>query len=413
MGWLFGKRSMSPEDRFADEMMALAQSLAGFKAERIDGFRLRLELPDGRAIVMNLGNIYLEAQKLTGEERAARLRTAVLAMAPPPRPETWAEAAPKLMPAVRSVSWLTGPPGPRPISRTFLPFLRLMCAIDSEHALSYVTDDDLSKWGVSDERAFDTAATNLAARTVQIGRAGQIAIVMGPDGYTSSWLAAPSKLYRFAGDVAPEVVAVAASRDSLVLVDVADFRATLKVMEEEIAGYQKTPRQLSPVPYRVTATGVEVWDPPRNHPAAPLVEKAQRLLANVEYNQQGAALDERLAKSGQDVYVASHSLVGLPDGSVWSWAVWVKQVTNGLLPQVDVVVMGDNDHKDDRFGVAWADAISLAADWLVLEAEYDPPRWRYRAWPPAATVAALRSVAVPFPSASHQTGGSSQTPYPR
>jgi hypothetical protein len=72
-------------------------------------------------------------------------------------------------------------------------------------------------------------------------------------------------------------------------------------------------------------------------------------------------------------------------------------VTNGLLPQVDVVVMGDNDHKDDRFAVKWADAIRLAADSLVLESAFDPPRWRYRAWPPAATVAALRSVAVPFP----------------
>ncbi|HEY8816080.1 MAG TPA: hypothetical protein VIP57_13380 [Candidatus Dormibacteraeota bacterium] len=397
MSWLFGRRSASPEDKFADEMVVLAKSLGGLNAERIDGFRLRLELPGGSTGIMNLGNIYREAQQLTGEARASRLRTAVLAMTPFVRPQTWDEAAPKLMPAVRSVSWLTTPPGPKPINKSFLPFLRLMCAIDSEHALSYVTDDDLHKWGVSDDQAFETATQNLAARTFQVGRSGQIAIVMGPDGYTSSWLAAPSKLFRIASDVAPEVVAVAAARDSLVLVDVADVRATLKVLEEELTEYQKAPRQLSPVPYRVTATGVEVWELPRSHPAWPQVEKAQRFLANVEYNQQGAVLDERLAKSGEDVYVASYSLVGLPDGSVWSWAVWGKQVTNGLLPQVDVVVMGDNDHKDDRFGVSWADAIRLAADWLVLEAELDPPRWRYRGWPPAATLAALRSVAVPFP----------------
>lgn len=397
MSWLLGRRSTSPEDKFADEMVLLAHSLAGFNAERIDGFRLRLELPGRSPIIMNLGNIYLEAQQLTGEARAARLRTAVLAMAPPPRPETWDEAAPKLMPAVRSVSWLMGPPGPKPISRSFLPFLRLMCAIDSEHALSYVTDDDLHKWGATEELAFETASANLSARTVQVGRAGQIAILMGPDSYTSSWLAAPSKLYRIATEVAPEVVAVAAARDSLVLVDVADVSATLKVIEEELKAYQEAPRQLSPVPYRVTATGVELWESPQNHPARPLVEKAQRFLANVEYNQQRSVLDESLARAGEDVYVAGYSLGGLPDGSVWSWALWVKQVTNGLLPQVDLIVMGDNDHKDDQFGVRWADAIRLAADALVLEPAFDPPRWRYRAWPPAATVAALRSVSVPFP----------------
>jgi len=397
MSWLFGKRSLSPEDKFADEMKVLAQSMAGFKAERIDGFRLRLEPPGGSPIVMNLRNIFLEAQQLTGEARAARLRTAVLAMAPPPRPETWDQAAPKLMPAVRSVSWLAATPGPKPINKSLLPFLHLMCAVDSEHALSYVTHDDLDKWGASEARAFETASANLAASSVQVGRAGQIAIVMGPDGYTSSWLATPSKLYRIASDVAPEVVAVAASRDSLVLVDVADGRATQKVMEEELKSYQEAPRQLSPVPYRVTATGVEVWDPPRNHPARPLVDRAQAVLANIEYNQQRSILDERLSKAGEDVYVASHSLSGLPDGSVWSWAVWVKQVTNGLLPQVDVVVMGDNDHKDNRFGVKWADVIRLASDSLVLESAFDPPRWRYRAWPPTPTVAALRSIAVPLP----------------
>jgi hypothetical protein len=51
---------------------------------------------------MNLQNIYVEAQQLGGDARAEWLRRAVLAMAPRPRPASWRDAAPLLMPAVRT-----------------------------------------------------------------------------------------------------------------------------------------------------------------------------------------------------------------------------------------------------------------------------------------------------------------------
>jgi hypothetical protein len=397
MSWLRRRGSKTSEDQFADEVTELVKRLHGMEATRVEGFALRLENPGGSPITMNLANVYLEAQRLTGPDREARLRTAVLAMAPQPRPATWAEAEPRLMPAVRTVSWLAAAGLVGVVNKALAPFIAVLCAIDYEHGMTFVTDEDLAKWGVSAEEAFDTASANLVKRPVQVGRAGPIAIVLEPDGYISSWLAAPMTLWRIAKDLGTDVLAIAPSRDQLALVDASDMRGTTVLLEDSLKDYQEAPRQLSPVPYRIAESGVEVWVPPQTHPARTLVHKAQGILANVEYGLQQSALQERLTKAGEDVFVAGYALVQRPDGSVWSWAAWAKQVTNGLVPQVDLLLMGDNENKEDRFAVRWHDAIKIGGATLRREPAFDPPRWRYRGWPDAATIAVLRKLAVPFP----------------
>ena len=398
MSWLFGRKgSKSPEDQFADEMAALGESVMGFKVTRTEGFALHLEREGNNPIVMNLGNIFAETQKLHGAERQARLRNAVLAMVPPPRPETWDEAAPKLMPAVRAVSWLSASGSMTPVNRTFMPFLRLLCAIDGEHALTYVTDEDIGNWGVSEEQPFETAAANLSKAQVEVHRVGPIGVVTGPDGYASSWLAAPDRLHRIAADIGSSVIAVAASRDSLVLVDSANAEAAAKVLETELHDYLEAPRQLSPVPYLVGETGIAVWDPPRGDAMRGHVHKAQHLLAHSEYGHQREMLDKRFIEAGQDIFVAGYDLVQRKDGSMWTWAPWVKQVASALVPQVEFLLLGDSDDKASQFAVRWDDALRLAAGALERDPAMDPPLWRYRGWPSATVLAALRAQAVPFP----------------
>src|SRR5262249_1656335 len=104
MPWLRGAGS-SPEDRFACEVIALVRAILGLQARKVDDFALLIERPGGPPGTMNLQNIYVEAQQLDGDARAERLRRAVLAMVPRPRPATWRAAAPLLMPAVRTATW--------------------------------------------------------------------------------------------------------------------------------------------------------------------------------------------------------------------------------------------------------------------------------------------------------------------
>jgi hypothetical protein len=86
----------SPEDQFAGDVIAVVRGILGLKAKRVDGFALLIERPEGPPVTMNLHNIYAEARALAGEARAERLRRAVLAMVPRPRPADWADAAPFL-----------------------------------------------------------------------------------------------------------------------------------------------------------------------------------------------------------------------------------------------------------------------------------------------------------------------------
>ena len=193
------------------------------------------------------------------------------------------------------------------------------------------------------------------------------------------------------------MIAVAATRDQLILIDADHPEAAVRMLEPTLEHYQTAARQLSPVPYLVSEAGIEPWAPPPGHPAWPIVDKTAYYLAAVEYSQQKATLDDRLPKAGEDVHVAKYTLMQRPDGSLWSWASWVRQVTNGLLPRADVLAFGDTENPGAQLAVRWDDVLRLAGDALPEEAGYDPPRWRHRGWPDGDTMASLRADAVPLP----------------
>jgi hypothetical protein len=404
MRWLRGA-SPSAEDQFANEFIALVRAVLGLKAKRLDGFALLIESPNGPAVTVNLANIYAEAQQLEGDARARLLNRVVLATVLRPHPATWRNAAPRLMPAVRTaaganalISAPRGGGGPEvPFGRPLVPFAKVLCAIDSEHSMAFATCADLAAWGVTDDEALRTATANLARMPCEVHRTGPLAQVMGPDGYVSSWLAAPAPLARIAADIGSNVVAVAATRDQLILIDTGHPEATIQMLEQTLEDYQTAVRKLSPVPYLISEGGIEPWQPPVGHPAGPIVAKSAGYLAAVEYGEQTAMLDDLLVKAGEDVHVAKYTLMQRPDGSVWSWATWIKQVTNGLLPRADVLTLRDNENPDADFAVRWEDALRVAGGALREAADYDPPRWRHSGWPYGDKLALLRAHAVSLP----------------
>jgi hypothetical protein len=406
MRWLRGPSS-SPEDQFAHEVIAVFRRVLGLKARRADGFALQIGQPDGPPVTMNLHHVYAETRALAGQARAEQLRRAVLAMVPRPRPANWADAAPLLMPAVRAASWANAlafssgaaVPQALPFGKPLAPFVKVLCAIDSEHAISFATTADLAAWGVTDDEALRTAAANLARMPCQVRRRGPLALVQGPESYVSSWLAAPAALAAIAADIGDRVIAVAATRDQLILIDTDQPDAITGMLQPTLEHYRTAARQLSPVPYFISDTGIQPWEPPAGHPARPIVDKTTRYLAATEYGLQKTRLDDQLAWTGQDVYVGKHTLMRRPDGTFWSWTPWVRQVTNGLLPQADVISFVDNDHTDTQFAVTWQDALRLAGSALHEDAKYDPPRWNHHGWPDPGTLALLRASAVPLPPA--------------
>jgi hypothetical protein len=149
---------------------------------------------------MNLHHIYAEASRLAGTERHSRLVRAVKGVAlTPRRPETWAEAAPIILPAVRAASWAATGMATELARRRLVPFVQTILAIDFPASLTYVTRSDLDRWGVTATEAEATAARNLVGRFDALGQTGPVGFMAGPDGYASSWLAVPDTSPRSSG----------------------------------------------------------------------------------------------------------------------------------------------------------------------------------------------------------------------
>jgi uncharacterized protein YtpQ (UPF0354 family) len=390
-----GRRSL--EDEFGDEMIRLVRQVLGVKAERLPDFALSIPRPGAAAVTMNLRNIYREAETLEGEARLARLRTAVLAMQPGPRPATWEEAKSRLFPALRAASWAAAAGGPGPVRRAWAPFVRLLYAIDSEHGMTFANDSDLGAWGVNQDDVERVSIDNLLHQPMPLAMGDHAALVVGPDGYVSSWLTTPSALCRVAADLGSTLIALAPARDRLLLVRLDDENAVTSALEKALADYESDPRQLSPVPYLVDEGGLVPWKPPAGHRAARIVDRAEHVLAAVEYGFQQRALLDLFSKLGEDVFVARYSLMEHPDGSVWSWSAWVRQVTDGLVPETDYLLLGDNEDKSANLCLRWSDAVALSGEALKREEGYDPPLWRHHGWPEADTLSRLRERATSFP----------------
>jgi hypothetical protein len=190
MPWFCG--ASSPEDQFAREVTALVRGILGLKAKRVDDFASRIERPDGPPVTMSLRSVYAEAQEVDGDARGERLRLAVLAMVPQPHPASWREAAPLLIPAVRAASWANAIISPAgvvasaalPFGKPLVPFVKVLCAIDSEHAMSFATVTDLAAWGVTDDEALRGPAMDghQAVRSVPVDERGLLDVQRERDG---------------------------------------------------------------------------------------------------------------------------------------------------------------------------------------------------------------------------------------
>jgi hypothetical protein len=375
-----------PQETFVREVADLARQLLGARVERLGDLGLRVQAPGAEAVTINLDNLYIETQAVSADERRFRLHAMLGAFGVIDRPASWDDAADRVLPAVRATSWAVGA-GAGVSRRQMLPFVELLFAIDSDTTIAYVTEADLRMWGVDQGVVEGQALANLAGYDPAIEPLGAAAVVTGPDGYASSWLASPGELSRFADLLGPELIVLAPARDQLRLIDAGDTEAVVSGLKRSLDDYDAEPRRLSPVPYALSRGAVTVWDPPASHPAVGLVALARRTLATFEYGCQQEALAELLQHAGADLAVAAHTLMSASDGTPWSWALWPAGKPT-LLPEVDRLIVGDGD---GVFSVAWADALAAAGLELRVEPGLSPARWRTAGPPSLAALARLRA----------------------
>lgn len=383
----------SAEDAFVHEVAEVARQRLGASVERAADFTLRIT-PAGstQPVILHLTNIFAESRPMTDEARRGLIERAVLAMAVPPSPATWQEAAPLLMPAVRATSYHRPGPGKKTVLvEPLSAHLDISIAIDALYAMTFVGADDPEAWGVDWATIRAQAQSNLARNPLELEELDGALIVAGPAGYASSWLAVPAALSEISTHVGPETLAFVPSRDHLRFVDATDTEALLSSLERAMTDYQSDPRGISPVPYLVTDGRTAPWAPPPGHPAAGAVDLARLTLDANEYQYQVPFLEDR---HGNGVGAANLTVARAPSGRLFSYAVWGAD-QSGLLPRVDYLILSG---PAGSLGGAlpWDAAIDIAGTYLVEEPDCRPSRWRHHGWPPPEILRQLQARLKPL-----------------
>jgi hypothetical protein len=398
-------KSTSSQDAFAQEVLDVVVAAPRVESARYDAeefaivYRSRGDEKDSGRIYLH--NSFRETSGLSRRDRATQIHRLVGIVLDPARDETWEQTRPKLRSVVRGVSFGLGMPGAatvdnpvRMLSRPFQPFLVELVVVDEPTSMAYVTTGRLAEWGVSEDQVFAAARENLASLAAGIDRSHSedskpqlIRFVDSGDGYFTSMLLVEGFLAGLAARVGGRPVAFIPDKDSLLVASDGPGLGQLYQMMEEQFG--EATRSVSPVAYTVDEVGrVVPYQAPAGSDLGLVAHRAEVILASSEYAGQKEALDAQHERDGVDIFVGSVLVAQRPDNSVFSVAVWSRDVDT-LLPEADFLAF---QAEGEPLTVPFEVAVREAS--LLPEPGYAPVRFRVAAWPGEPVMSRLRAEAV-------------------
>jgi hypothetical protein len=273
--------------------------------------------------------------------------------------------------------------------------LTVELAIDLPTSIATVSAKTLAEWGKTFDELLPIARENLWKISNQDFNQSQ------PGFYHSPWTDSHDASRLFLHDliwqlkVRGQHVAMVPNRDLLMVTGSEDHENLARMGEIAEKVLQEQPRPMSGVAVRLEGASWVPFLPPQDSPAyVPLKRAAMRSMAMC-YGEQTNLLQEWCKKTGQDIFVANHSIVQRDDGTWFSWAVWVEGVTDALMPQAEFIAFGGGKGGKKQLGWARsADVKSKLGHYLEPTKHY-PPRWRVRKFPTPAELQALRLTAEP------------------
>lgn len=321
-------------------------------------------------------------------------------------PPRWEDAAPRLMPRLRSGAWVdqleldarrSGEAHLR-CHMELVSGIHVTLVLDSEDTMVGVTTRMLNAWGRSFFEACDRAVQNLATRSHErmIGIADGVWVAPWRDAYAASRvLLGPDKMTGLGeGD---ELLVAVPDRDTLLVArpDVALAVEALVLAIENTSGdglpvSQRIFRWHSQRPGSGLAPAhLEPYAVPHDHPASVL----HRNLVTRERMARYAEQHRPLQEAAGDVHVARAEADEGPDGLLVSRALWTQRV-DALLPEVDRVHMLET-YSDGTSSRMWVIGLEdlLAVPGALQRARTHMPRWRTHAFPDGET---LRRLATPL-----------------
>ena len=203
------------------------------------------------------------------------------------------------------------------------------------------------------------------------------------DGYDSSRLILLDLIRQF--QVKGDYIAMAPGREMLIVAGSEDTPG----LEAMIALAKKAfeqPRAVSGVALRLAGDEWVSWMPEADHPLYDEFRKIRMQSSGQDYSEQKELLDRLHEKTGEDVFVASYSVMQHKDtGHRISYCVWTKD-TISLLPQTERIVLGGEDQAPIM--APWEKVVEIAGDMMTPMGIY-PERYRVEGFPTADQLAAM------------------------
>lgn len=372
----------SPTDRFAAKVIQALKAAAW--PHEVQYLRSRFALiTDDRGSVLHLGGVYADWRASPRRARGAGLQQVVGAILASKVEETYDEAAPRLLPAVRNLADLRGVAldAADPSLEIWQPWRRIagplaaIVVVDHPGSISFVQHARMDAWGVTFETLLNRAIDNLVARSPVSFKAmaGGFYVSDYGDRYDSSRLLLPELF--LALQLRGDPVAVAISREEVVVAGSEDIPALNAMAAHVVEAMSAADRPTSWAPLILQDREWRCFDAPLTDDLRALRELALSQDFR-DYKLQEPRLERYLASCGEDVYVAPHEVV-LHEGDPFAWTSWTERV-RALLPKVHGV--GMTDAQGRALFRSWEDIEKVCGP-FDADDSFHPPRFRPPAWP--------------------------------
>jgi hypothetical protein len=264
-------------------------------------------------------------------------------------------------------------------------------AFDFPESIQMFMQDQLDRWGVTFDEAFDKARSNLAEISDQRFEKIAPGVWASPwhDNYDAARLLLPDLLRDH--PVKGELVAAVPNRDTLLLTGSADLEglARLASMTQEAL---EAPRPISSLAFQLEGDEWRPFLPPEQHPLFRVYKELATHAFGSDYDSQKPLLERWLEKSEEEVFVATFlGMQSKETGLVRSYCTWSEGV-DSLLPRTDGVLfcrMTGEGKPSMAASAPWERVCDVVGDLLVPVADLYPKRFRAREFPSEAQLAAL------------------------
>jgi hypothetical protein len=375
---------------------------------RFDAHEFRLVSKGSEGFQVNLGNTFREYQVAAEAERKAILSRFIRSWIEGRKgvPEEFEDAAYDLLPGIRNrtsfelVKLQLQAQGEREFHWPYVPIADHYGAglvYDLPHAMSQINGEQLARWGVSFTDAMEIALANLRKLSEQGLEPLAPGVWRSPwhDNYDAARVLLTDLIQ--AHDVVGEPVVMIPNRDTLLLTGSDDPTGLASVLEAAEEALQ-LPRPIYPMPIRLEYGVWTPYLPEVDHPSHARLKQLLLTARGQDYGEQRLLLDGIYKTSGENVFVASYSVVQeKATGRFASYCMWARGM-DSLLPKTDLVHLFDPAKPKGQCIAAsgtW-EQVSDAVGGLLELAAFYPERFRVRSFPSEHQLEAIRARGKPF-----------------